>query len=235
MTYERGIYGSESIPVPSRDAIDAAYCLELLRTLRDVSFATVTDEGLPSIRIIDVMHVENGKLYFLTARRKSFYSELMVKPYVAIVGMTTDFRMVRLEGPVVHPEDAEEQRRLVDWIFELNPEMKRLYKGEAKYVLEVFYIERGVGEYYDLGQKPVVRVSYEIDGTDGGGLIANFLITDACTGCGTCARGCPQSCIHKLDNGKYEIDQSACLGCGYCEEVCPFDAIEKKAANHVSD
>ena len=106
MAYERGIYGSESIPGPdNRDAIDAACCLELLRTLRGVSFATVTDEGLPSIRIID-----------------------------------------------------------------------------------------------------------------------------ACTGCGTCASCCPQSCIHEKDDGKYEIDQGACLGCGYCEEVCPAGAIEKRGA-----
>ena len=42
-------------------------CLEILREIKDVAFATVHKTGLPQIRIIDVMLVENEKLYF-TAR-----------------------------------------------------------------------------------------------------------------------------------------------------------------------
>lgn len=226
--HERGLLGSESIPVPAKDEVDAAYCLELLRQLRDVSFATVTEDGLPSIRVIDVMHVEDGRLYFLTARGKAFYAELTRKPYVAIVGMTTDFRMVRLEGKVEHPTDAAEQRRLVDWMFELNPEMGLLYGGDARYVLEVFYVERGTGEYYDLGQKPVVRVAYEIGEEDFDPLAGRFFITDKCIGCGVCAKVCPQQCISRKSDGKYAIEQSTCLGCGLCMEKCPSDAIEKR-------
>ena len=224
----RGILGSERIPVPEGDEIDAGYCLRLLRQLRDASFATVTDEGLPSIRIIDVMHVEGGRLYFLTARGKAFYDELMYKPYVAMVSMTCDLRMVRLEGWVEHPTDAAEQRRLVDWMFELNPEMERLYEVDSRYVLEVFFVERGHGEYYDLGQKPVVRVSYSIGEDDCDSFEGRFVITDGCTGCGTCADICPQHCISRGTNGKCAIEQSACLGCGLCSEECPAGAIEKR-------
>ena len=43
-------------------------CLEILREIKDVAFATVDEKGLPQIRIIDVMLVENEKLYFCTAR-----------------------------------------------------------------------------------------------------------------------------------------------------------------------
>lgn len=230
--YERGVFGSERIPIPAQDEIDAAYCLELLCQIRDVSFATVTEEGLPAVRIIDVMAVDDGKLYFLTARGKAFYDDLAASPYVAIVGMTTDFRMVRLEGRAEHPIDAAEQRCLVDWIFELNPDMGTLYEGDARYVLEVFYVECGTGEYYDLGQKPVVRVPYAIgeDGSKAPG--ARFRITKQCTGCATCAHACPQHCIKPTENASYTITQSACLSCGYCMEICPVNAIEKQNASH---
>ena len=36
-------------------------CLEILREIKDVAFATVDEKGLPQIRIIDVMLVENQK------------------------------------------------------------------------------------------------------------------------------------------------------------------------------
>ena len=42
-------------------------CLQILRDVKDVTFATVDEKGLPQARIIDVMIVEEGKLYFCTA------------------------------------------------------------------------------------------------------------------------------------------------------------------------
>ena len=37
-------------------------CLQILREIKDVAFATVDEQGQPQVRIIDVMLVENGKL-----------------------------------------------------------------------------------------------------------------------------------------------------------------------------
>ena len=34
-------------------------CLDILREIKDVAFATVDENGFPQIRIIDVMIVEN--------------------------------------------------------------------------------------------------------------------------------------------------------------------------------
>ena len=44
--------------------MNAQKCLEILRKIKDVSFATVDEKGLPQVRIIDVMIVEDEKLYF---------------------------------------------------------------------------------------------------------------------------------------------------------------------------
>ena len=56
-----------------------------------------------------------------------------------------------------------------------------------------------------------------------------------CTGCGTCAKTCPQGAIkivtatdtteNKYAVEKYEIDTGYCINCGLCVEACPYEAL----------
>ena len=101
--------------------MDAQDCLDTLRQIRDVSFATVDGEGHPQIRIIDVMLVEKGRLYFCTSRGKDFHAQLLRDPHVAIVGMTRDFKMVRLAGEARFVTD--DPHAWIDRIFDQNPSM----------------------------------------------------------------------------------------------------------------
>ena len=78
--------------------MNAQDCLNMLREIRDVAFATVDADGRPHNRIIDVMIVENEKLYFCTARGKDFYKELIANPNVAITGLNQNWQAVRLTG-----------------------------------------------------------------------------------------------------------------------------------------
>ena len=58
---------------------------------------------------------------------------------------------------------------------------------------------------------------------------------EKCTGCGTCAKTCPQGVIeivtsaNQIDNKyvveKYEVDTGYCIQCGLCVEACPFEAL----------
>ena len=58
---------------------------------------------------------------------------------------------------------------------------------------------------------------------------------ERCTGCGTCAKTCPQGVIEivtatNLENNKYEVekyqvDTGYCIQCGLCVEACPYDAL----------
>ncbi|MCH4038962.1 MAG: 4Fe-4S binding protein [Lachnospiraceae bacterium] len=216
--------------------MNAQSCLNILRGIKDVAFATVNDEGKPEVRIIDVMIVEQDKLYFCTGRGKDFYRQLLKHPDVAVTGLNKDFQMVRLSGKA---EKLADQRQWIDRIFEENPVMNGVYPGESRYILEPFCISKGELEFFDLGKSPIYRESFvfgRAEASDeepqdaGKGAKSccapcekGFLITDACIGCGKCMRGCPQQCITK--GTPFLIHQENCLHCGLCFENCPVQAI----------
>lgn len=199
----------------------AKECLQILREIKDVAFATTDLNGSPQVRIIDVMLVENNKLYFCTARGKSFYEELMLKNETSIVGINKNYQMIRLKGKV---EKLANQHKWIDKIFNENPSMSSVYPGESRYILEPFCIANGWIEFFDLSKEPIYRKSFPM----GEGKVEEkgFFITKGCIGCGKCSDTCPQKCITK--NEKYEIHQDNCLHCGLCFELCPVGAVERR-------
>ena len=54
-----------------------------------------------------------------------------------------------------------------------------------------------------------------------------------CTGCGICAKNCPQHCITvvKKEDEKqpeeYTVNYELCMFCRVCIDVCPFNALEQ--------
>ena len=55
--------------------------------------------------------------------------------------------------------------------------------------------------------------------------LLNYKITDACKGCGLCARNCPANAISGQPKQVYSIDTVKCIKCGVCMDKCPFKAI----------
>lgn len=58
--------------------------LEDIVKIHSVSVATIDSDNKPSIRIIDMMYIEDNQLYFLTARGKNFYKELKNNNCIAL-------------------------------------------------------------------------------------------------------------------------------------------------------
>lgn len=201
--------------------MDAQKCLAMLRDIRDVAFATVDQNGLPQVRMIDVMLADEQAVYFCTARGKAFYTELMRDGHVAVTGMNQKYQMIRLNGIA---ERLDAQTSWIDRIFEANPSMNEVYPGPSRYVLEAFRIGNGQVEFFDLGVSPIERAAFAFGGGKAGS--KGFFITEACIRCGKCAAACPQKCIE--EGAPYRIRQEHCLHCGLCAELCPKKCIIKE-------
>jgi len=46
-----------------------------------------------------------------------------------------------------------------------------------------------------------------------------------CTGCGTCARECPDGIVTMVEDRPSFNDVQTCSYCGLCEDICPVNAI----------
>ena len=55
--------------------------------------------------------------------------------------------------------------------------------------------------------------------------MAQYIYSDACIACGSCADHCPLGLISNAGSC-YEIDASQGIDCGSCADVCPVGAPE---------
>ena len=204
---------------------------EYLKILRDeihsTVIATVDNENLPVARVIDIMLADDDSVYFITAKGKEFYHQLMEKPYVAISGMcggegTMNKKAISIRGKVKNIGTDK-----LSEVFKQNPYMAEIYpQEESRQALEVFQVYEGSGEYFDLSVKPICREQFALgkgEKISSGG----YFITNRCHGCRICYSRCPQKCID-LSVKPLVINQANCLHCGNCMTVCPFGAVEKR-------
>ena len=195
------------------------YIKLLVEEIHSTAVATIGTDGHPQTRIIDMMYYDEGGVYFLTAKGKTFYDQLLEQGFIAI-SATKDKKAVSLRGRI-----KGIRKRNLDIMFEKNPYMKEIYPGNTREALEVFCLYEAQGEYFDISNpSKIVRESISIG--DAADVKTGYYVGNDCIGCKLCYSVCPQKCID-VSKKPVEIDQSHCLHCGRCAEICPKQTIKK--------
>lgn len=204
----------------------AQYLKVICEEIHSVVVATLDKEGHPVTRVIDMMLHDDNSLYFLTAKGKEFYRQLMEQKYLSLSGMSGGEGSMSKKAVSVHGNVRNIGKEKLDEIFEKNPYMAEIYpEKESRMALEVFQLYQGQGDYFDLSTKPITRGTFSLGETQL--MQSGYYITDQCQGCKICYSKCPQKCID-LSRKPLVIQQEHCLHCGNCMEVCPFGAVERR-------
>lgn len=195
------------------------YLKVLVEEIHSAVVATIDTDGKPITRVIDMMLYDEDGLYFLTAKGKTFYEQLMAQKYISLSAVKAK-KSISLKGKVENlgSEKLEE-------IFRINTYMQKIYPKGTRDALEVFRLYNATGEYFDISEpEHVERGSITIGNAIG--TKAGYYAGMDCIGCKLCYSACPQKCID-ITNKPVEIQQNHCLHCGRCAEICPKQTIKK--------
>lgn len=199
----------------------ADYLKILTEDIHSAAIATLDKNGRPITRIIDIMLYDDQGIYFLTAKGKEFYRQLMEQKYISLSAVKNK-RSITLRGKT---ENIGSEK--LDEIFEKNPYMKGIYPDATREALEVFRLYKAAGEFFDISDPTnVTRGSISIgNAKEQSGI---YFVKGKCSGCKACFSVCPQKCID-VSKVPAVINQNHCLHCGRCFEICPEKAIVKGA------
>ena len=196
------------------------YLKLLVEGIHSTTVATIGVDGHPQTRVIDMMLWDEQGVYFLTAKGKAFYTQLMEQGFIAL-SATKDKVSISLRGQIKNIGSEK-----LDEIFVKSPYMQAIYPGDTRAALEVFCLYEAEGEYFDISDPAhVIRDSIVIGHTQT--VLTGYFVGTGCIGCKLCYSVCPQKCID-ITQKPVVIDQHRCLHCGRCAEICPKQTIARR-------
>lgn len=195
------------------------YLKILVEDIHSTVVATIDKDGHPVTRCIDMMLYDENGVYFLTAKGKAFYAQLMEQKYISLSAIK-DKKCISLAGKVSNIGSEK-----LDEIFAKNTYMQAIYPGDTRSALEVFRIHDAEGNFFDISDPShVTRGTFSVGKAEI--RKTGFFVEAGCIGCGLCLKACPQKCID-LSGIPAVIDQNRCLHCGRCAGVCPAGAVKR--------
>ena len=160
------------------------YIKLMVEEIHSTTVATIGADGHPQTRIIDMMYYDEKGIYFLTAKGKSFYAQLMEQQYVAI-SATKRKTAISLRGKVKNIG-----KKNLDISNPSNIVREAIIIGGGSSAWNGYHVERGCNgcnlclsvcpqKCIDVSSVPVV------------------INQKHCLHCGRCAEICPGHCIKK--------------------------------------
>ena len=107
------------------------YLKLLVESIHSTTIATIGADSHPQTRVIDMMLWDEQGVYFLTAKGKAFYAQLMEQGFIAL-SATKDKISISLRGKIRNIGSEK-----LDEIFEKNTYMQSIYPGDTRSVLPV--------------------------------------------------------------------------------------------------
>ena len=102
------------------------YLKLLVEGIHSTTIATIGADGHPQTRVIDMMLYDKQGVYFLTARGKAFYTQLMAQGYIAL-SATREKVSISLRGKIKNIGNEK-----LDEIFKKNTYMQSIYPGDTR-------------------------------------------------------------------------------------------------------
>lgn len=119
-----------------------------LKDMRVASFATVTKEGEPRNRMINIGVANEEGIFFMTSPKTDFYQQLQENPHVALTAFSQEqgVQVITVEGKV-----RELGKDRLEEILKGNRFVKAVYPDQAeRQLVRAFQIYEGRGYYRSL-------------------------------------------------------------------------------------
>lgn len=118
-------------------------CEKAFQIMTERQYMTVStvNDGHPESRVIDLQRLKDGRVMFITSRRKPFYQQLLKCPEVVACLPIDSWYMLRVRAFV---KEVSDDQTIRDEYFASNPGTKRMYRNNLS-VVAFFLLEKGEG------------------------------------------------------------------------------------------
>ena len=110
-----------------------------------VYYLATMEGDQPRVRPFGVAEIFEGKLYFLTGKRKEVSKQLLANPKIEI-SATSGNTWIRVEALVVEDDRLEARQHILDAI----PSLKSMYQADDGNC-QVFYLKDATATFYSVG------------------------------------------------------------------------------------
>lgn len=114
-----------------------------------VFYLSTMDGNQPRVRPFGAVCEFEGKLYFITAKTKNVYKQLLENPRVEISAMKGQDSWIRLDGEVKMDDRREARAAMLEAV----PVLKNMYNADDG-VMTVFYLDNIKATEYSFTSEP---------------------------------------------------------------------------------